>query len=98
MPLDTFGLLTVKEVAQLLHCSKAHISNVIAGKVHGFIPIPAVRLGRRTLVRHESLRAWIDAANRFRQMIIWLHRQYDVPENAHKEKVKCAKAGTRKDR
>ena len=57
--LDDFGLLTLANVAKLLHCSKAHVSNVIAGKVAGCIPIPAVRLGRRTLVRHESLQAWI---------------------------------------
>jgi excisionase family DNA binding protein len=64
--LDDFGLLTLATVAKLLHCSKAHVSNVIAGKVPGCNPIPAVRLGRRTLVRHESLRAWIaqsEAAN-----------------------------------
>jgi excisionase family DNA binding protein len=63
---DDFGLLTLATVAKLLHCSKAHVSNVIAGRVHGCPPLPAVRLGRRTLVRYESLAAWIarvEAAN-----------------------------------
>ncbi len=55
-----FGLLSMETVAKLLHCSKAHVSNVIAGRVRGCLPLPAVRLGRRTLVRHESLAAWIE--------------------------------------
>jgi hypothetical protein len=58
--LDDFDLLTLVEVAKLLHCSKAHVSNVIAGRVRGCLPLPALHLGRRTLVRHESLAAWIE--------------------------------------
>ena len=56
---DDFGLLTLATVAKLLHCSKAHVSNVIAGRVHDCPPIPAVSLGRRKLVRREALAAWI---------------------------------------
>jgi len=59
MALDDFGLLSLTVVAELLHCSKAHVSKVIGGRVRGCPPIPAVRLGRRTLVRYESLAAWI---------------------------------------
>jgi excisionase family DNA binding protein len=58
--LQDFGLLTLAEVAALLHCSKAHICNVIAGRVPGCLPIPAVRLGRRKLVRRETLAAWVE--------------------------------------
>lgn len=58
--LQDFDLLTMAEVAALLHCSKAHICNVIAGRVPGCLPIPAVHLGRRMLVRRESLMHWID--------------------------------------
>jgi excisionase family DNA binding protein len=60
--LDTtrFDFLTMAEVAQLLHCSKAHVCNVVAGRVRGCPPIPAVRLGRRTLIRRESLECWIE--------------------------------------
>ena len=58
--LDDFGLLTLTTVAKLLHCSKAHVSNVIAGRVSGCLPIPAIRLGRRKLVRYETLLAWIE--------------------------------------
>ena len=58
--LDDFGLLTLATVAKLLHCSKAHVSNVIAGRIHDCPPIPAVRLGRRRLVRREALADWIE--------------------------------------
>jgi excisionase family DNA binding protein len=58
--LADFDLLTLFEVAKLLHCSKAHVSNVIAGRVPGCVPIPAVRLGRRKLVRRETLAAWVE--------------------------------------
>jgi hypothetical protein len=57
--LPDFDLLTLREVAAALHCSKAHVSNVIAGHVPGCSPIPAVHLGRRMLVRRESLLTWI---------------------------------------
>ena len=52
-------LLTMAEVAKLLHCSKAHVCNAVAGRVRGCPPIPAVSLGRRKLVRRTSLLAWI---------------------------------------
>ena len=55
-----FDLLTVVEVAELLHCSKAHVCNVLAGRVRGCAPLPAVRLGRRTLVRRATLLLWIE--------------------------------------
>ena len=57
--LADFDLLTLPEVAALLHCSKAHVSNVIAGRVPGCPPIPALCLGRRKLVRRETLAAWV---------------------------------------
>src|SRR5438477_13072414 len=59
-PDAVFELLTVREVAELLHCSKTHVSNVLAGRVQGCQPIPSVRLSRRTLVRRETLAAWIE--------------------------------------
>jgi ParB-like chromosome segregation protein Spo0J len=58
--LSDFDLLTIAEVGALLHCSKAHISNIIAGRVAGCLPIPAVHLGRRTLVRRAALAAWVE--------------------------------------
>jgi len=58
--LNDFGLLSMAAVAKLLHCSKAHVSNVIAGRVRGCLPLPAVHLGRRTLVRQKTLEAWVE--------------------------------------
>jgi hypothetical protein len=58
--LSDFDLLTLADVARLLHCSKAHACNAVAGRVRGCPPIPAVSLGRRKLVRRETLVAWIE--------------------------------------
>jgi len=54
-------VLTVVEVAGELRCSKAHVHNLINGKVHGARPLPSLRLGRRRVVRRASLDAWINA-------------------------------------
>jgi hypothetical protein len=58
--LAEFDLLTLAEVAKLLHCSKAHICNAVAGRLTGCPPIPAVSLGRRKLVRRAALLSWIE--------------------------------------
>jgi excisionase family DNA binding protein len=58
--LADFDLLTLSEVARLLHCSKAHISKAVAGRVRGCPAIPAVSLGRRKLVRRETLLSWFE--------------------------------------
>jgi len=57
--LAEFDLLALREVAELLHCSKAHVCHVIAGRVKGCKPLPSLHLGRRTLVRRASLLQWI---------------------------------------
>jgi hypothetical protein len=58
--LETFDLLTLADAAELLHCSKAHICKAVSGQVQGCPPIPAVSLGRRKLIRRETLRLWIE--------------------------------------
>ncbi len=60
MNLQDFDLLTLAEVASVLHCSKAHVSHAVAGRLAGCPPIPSVSLGRRKLVRRRSLQAWIE--------------------------------------
>jgi len=62
--LTEFDLLTIAEVAKLLHCSKAHICNLVAGRVHGCAPMPALRLGRRLLVRRQTLALWMEHTER----------------------------------
>jgi hypothetical protein len=67
MPTNTlseFDLLTLAEVAQLLHVSRAHVTNAVAGRVRGCIPIPTISLGRRKLVRRETLVQWIEQNER----------------------------------
>lgn len=52
-------VLTVREVALRLRCSKAHVHNIITGKVHDVPPLPVLRIGRRVLVRYDALSRWM---------------------------------------
>ena len=52
-------ILTVADVARLLHCSKAHVCNAISGKVRGVTGLPAISMGRRKLIRRPALEAWL---------------------------------------
>ena len=54
-------LLTLYEAACELRCSKAHVSNIILGKVPHLPRLPVVRIGRRVLIRDESLDEWMRA-------------------------------------
>ena len=54
-------ILTAQQVADELHCSKAHVYNVIKGKVKGVSQLPAIPMGRRKLVRRISLEQWKQA-------------------------------------
>lgn len=58
---EDFDFLTMAEVAKLMLCSKTHICNAVAGRVAGCAALPVIRLGRRKLVRRQSLFAWIEA-------------------------------------
>lgn len=52
------AVLTLNEVARDLRSSKAHICNIIAGRVRGLAPLAVIRLGRRILVRRSTLEEW----------------------------------------
>jgi hypothetical protein len=52
------NVLTVTEVAADLRTSKAHICNLIAGRVRSVTPLAVIRLGRRILVRRITLEEW----------------------------------------
>src|SRR5690348_14325631 len=63
---DTVGrsdptILTLKEVAQILRCSKAHVANVINGNVKGLPRLAHLAIGRRKLVRREWLNQWMES-------------------------------------
>ena len=52
-------ILSISDVAAVLRCSKAHVCKAIGGKVAGVTPLPAISMGRRKLVRRQSLEAWL---------------------------------------
>lgn len=57
-------ILTVKDVANILRCSKAHVCNVLNGRVPGLPPLTHLPMGRRKLIRREWLDAWLEASKR----------------------------------
>jgi hypothetical protein len=57
-------ILTIPEVAAELRCSKAHVYNVINGKVSGVSSLPTITMGRRKLVRRGTLHRWKRANER----------------------------------
>jgi excisionase family DNA binding protein len=52
------NVLTISEVATDLRCSKAHVYNLVSGKVRGVGPIPVIAIGRRKLVLRDTLEEW----------------------------------------
>lgn len=59
----------------MLRCSKAHVHNLINGKVPGAQPLPCLHLGRRRLVRHESLLRWLKASE---SEVAMIHASPDI--------------------
>jgi excisionase family DNA binding protein len=60
-------VLTIGEAAEFLRCSKAHLQNLLAGRVAGAAPLPFIPIGRRKLIRRESLFRWMDRAEATKQ-------------------------------
>jgi excisionase family DNA binding protein len=58
MNTEGLDILTIEEVAGELRCSKAHVYNLVAGKIKGVPPLPVIALGRRRLVRRSTLENW----------------------------------------
>ena len=56
----TPDLLTLAEASKVLRCSKAHLCNVLKGKVGSLPPLPHLSLGRRTLIRRAVLQHWLE--------------------------------------
>ena len=52
-------VLTVREVAGILRCSKAHVCKIINGQVAGTPQLPSIGLGRRKVVRRTTLLRWL---------------------------------------
>lgn len=58
---EGFEILTMQEVAEILRCSKTHVSNVINGRVPGVPKLTHLSMGRRKLVRRAWLDEWMEA-------------------------------------
>ena len=54
-------VLTLREVATILRCSKTHVSNVVNGKIEGLPVLTHVRMGRRIMIRSSWLHDWMEA-------------------------------------
>jgi hypothetical protein len=57
---NTTNILTIKEVADILRCSKTHAQNVMEGRVRGLPRLPHLTFGRRKVVRKEWLDSWME--------------------------------------
>ncbi len=57
-------VLTIPEAATILRCSEAHLYNLLNHKVSDTPPLHYIRLGRRKLIRRESLLEWIKKAEK----------------------------------
>jgi excisionase family DNA binding protein len=58
IPQSDKAILSIDDVAQILDCSRSHVSNLLSGRVPGVPPIPHIRAGRLRRVRREALMEW----------------------------------------
>ena len=56
------AVFTLKQTAAYLQISKAHLSNVIRGKVAGTPPLRHAQIGRRILIKREWAEEWLESA------------------------------------
>jgi len=55
-------ILTIKEVADQLRCSKTHVQHAVSGRLPGVPRLAHVSMGRRKLVRSDWLQDWLEAS------------------------------------
>ena len=55
------AILTAKEVATELRCSRAHVYKLMKGEVAGLSKLPAIIMGRKYIFRRKSFEAWKEA-------------------------------------
>jgi excisionase family DNA binding protein len=60
--IESSEVLTISDTAAVMRCSKAHVANLVNGKVRGAPPLASIRVGRRRLIRRTSLDRWMEAA------------------------------------
>jgi len=54
-------VMSLRQAAAYLQVSKAHLSNVINGKVFGVPPVRSFRVGRRVLFKREWIDEWLES-------------------------------------
>jgi len=62
-------ILTAKEVAAELRCSKAQVYRLIKGEVDGVTPLPTLPLGRKKVVMRSSFEGWKRANEKNRAIV-----------------------------
>jgi excisionase family DNA binding protein len=55
------NILTIREVAEILRCSKAHVQKAMLGRIVGVPHLTHLTMGRRKLIRKEWLEQWMEA-------------------------------------
>jgi excisionase family DNA binding protein len=55
--------MNLRQAAAYLQVSRAHLSNVIQGKVFGVPPVRCFRVGRRVLIKREWIDEWLETAD-----------------------------------
>jgi len=60
---ESTPVMTLTQAAAYLRVSKAHLSNVINGKVPGVPPVRSFRMGRRILIKREWVDEWMESAD-----------------------------------
>jgi predicted DNA-binding transcriptional regulator AlpA len=63
------NILTAKEVADELRCSKAQVYRLMNGVVDGLTPLPTLPLGRKKVVMRSSFEAWKNANEKNRAIV-----------------------------
>src|SRR5207249_4847194 len=51
-------ILTAKDIARELHCSKAQTYKLLNGEVRGCSKLPAISIGRKKIVRRRTFEKW----------------------------------------
>lgn len=69
MPAQDHLMLTAKEVAAELRCSKAQVHRLMNGEVDGVMPMPTLSLGRKKVVQRSSFEAWKRANEKNRAIV-----------------------------
>ena len=60
---ESTPVMTLTQAAAYLRVSKAHLSNVINGKVPGVPPVRSFRMGSRILIKREWVDEWMESAH-----------------------------------